>query len=64
MREKLHKRALQLSFLTVAYNILEGLLSILAGWLAGSIALLDFGLDSLVESFFGGCHDLALPASH
>src|SRR5512135_2599400 len=39
---------------SVAYNILEGLISILAGWLAGSIALLGFGLDSLVESFSGG----------
>lgn len=54
MRETLHKKALWLSYLTVAYNILEGLISILAGWLAGSIALLGFGLDSLVESFSGG----------
>ncbi len=53
-RETLHKKALWLSYLTVAYNILEGLISILAGWLAGSIALLGFGLDSLVESFSGG----------
>jgi cation diffusion facilitator family transporter len=54
MRETLHKKALWLSYLTVVYNILEGLISILAGWLAGSIALLGFGLDSLVESFSGG----------
>jgi len=53
MRKKLQKRALWLSYLTVAYNVLEGLISILAGWLAGSIALLGFGLDSLVESFSG-----------
>ena len=54
MRNNLQKKALWLSYLTVAYNILEGLISILAGWLAGSIALLGFGLDSLVESFSGG----------
>ena len=54
MRENLQKKALWLSYLTVTYNILEGLISILAGWLAGSIALLGFGLDSLVESFSGG----------
>jgi divalent metal cation (Fe/Co/Zn/Cd) transporter len=54
MSKNLRKQALWLSYLTVAYNLLEGLISILAGWLAGSIALLGFGLDSLVESFSGG----------
>jgi Co/Zn/Cd efflux system component len=54
MRKNLHQKALWLSYLTVVYNILEGLVSILAGWLAGSIALWGFGLDSLVESFSGG----------
>ncbi len=33
---------------------MEGAVSILAGCLAGSIALVGFGLDSLVESFSGG----------
>ena len=54
MREKLQKKALWLSYLTVGYNIIEGGISILAGWLAGSIALIGFGLDSLVESLSGG----------
>jgi len=54
MDSKLHKRALLLSYLTVGYNILEGLVSILAGILAGSIALVGFGLDSFVESLSGG----------
>ncbi len=49
-----HKRALYLSYFTVAYNILEGLLSFYAGSLAGSIALIGFGLDSFVESLSGG----------
>ena len=53
MKEKLQKRALWLSYLTVGYNILEGVLSLLAGWLAGSIALVGFGLDSVVESLSG-----------
>lgn len=48
------KQALVLSYITVGYNILEGIASILAGSLAGSIALLGFGLDSFVESFSGG----------
>ncbi|MBI5492334.1 MAG: cation transporter [Deltaproteobacteria bacterium] len=50
----LYKKALYLEYFTVGYNILEGALSILAGWLAGSIALIGFGLDSGVESLSGG----------
>ncbi len=45
--------ALHLSYFTVAYNFIEGLLSILAGLLSGSIALLGFGLDSFIESLSG-----------
>lgn len=50
----LQRQALLLSYLTVGYNILEGLVSLLAGYLAGSIALVGFGLDSFVESISGG----------
>ena len=42
-----------LSWLTVGYNILEGVVSIAAGAWAGSIALVGFGLDSCVESLSG-----------
>ena len=51
---KLGRRALLLSYFTVAYNVLEGVLSILAGGLASSIALVGFGMDSFVESISGG----------
>ena len=54
MEIKLHKKALFLSYFTVGYNILEGVVSILVGVLAGSIALVGFGLDSFVESLSGG----------
>jgi divalent metal cation (Fe/Co/Zn/Cd) transporter len=54
MKEKLQKRALRLSYLTVGYNIVEGAVSIFAGWMAGSIALIGFGLDSFVESLSAG----------
>jgi len=54
MTADLQKRALWLSYLTVGYNVLEGGLSLVAGWLAGSIALVGFGLDSVVESLSGG----------
>jgi cation diffusion facilitator family transporter len=53
MESNLHKKALSLSYFTVGYNILEGIVSILAGLLAGSIALVGFGLDSFVESLSG-----------
>jgi cation diffusion facilitator family transporter len=51
---QLRRRALFLSWLTVAYNVAEGLVSIIAGALAGSIALVGFGIDSAVESLSGG----------
>lgn len=51
---KLRGTALLLSYLTVGYNVLEGVVSIIAGLLAGSIALIGFGLDSFVESLSGG----------
>jgi divalent metal cation (Fe/Co/Zn/Cd) transporter len=54
MKELLHRRALLLSYITVGYNVLEGVVSILVGYLAGSIALVGFGLDSFVESLAGG----------
>lgn len=50
----LRKKALFLSYFTLGYNVLECGLSLLAGYLAGSIALVGFGLDSLVESLSGG----------
>jgi len=54
MSSPLHKKALSLSYFTVGYNIIEGIVSIFAGVLAGSIALIGFGLDSFVESLSGG----------
>jgi divalent metal cation (Fe/Co/Zn/Cd) transporter len=50
----LKRRALRLSFFTVGYMVVECLLSLLAGYLSGSIALVGFGLDSLLECLSGG----------
>ncbi|MDO8667710.1 MAG: cation transporter [bacterium] len=50
----LKKRALFLSYFTVIYNILEGIISVAAGLFAGSISLIGFGFDSFVESLSGG----------
>jgi divalent metal cation (Fe/Co/Zn/Cd) transporter len=49
----LRSKALKLSYFTVGYNILECIVSIIAGLIAGSTALLGFGSDSLVESLSG-----------
>lgn len=51
---QLRRRALRLSWFTVVYNVLEGVVSVAAGAVAGSVALVGFGLDSFVESLSGG----------
>jgi divalent metal cation (Fe/Co/Zn/Cd) transporter len=43
------RRGRLLEYLTIIWNLLEGIISIGAGLLAGSIALVGFGLDSLIE---------------
>lgn len=53
MKTDLYKKALWLEYFTVGYNVLEGIASIIAGVLAGSIALIGFGLDSAIESTSG-----------
>ncbi|HUJ88780.1 MAG TPA: cation transporter [Syntrophorhabdales bacterium] len=50
----LRGKALRLSYLTVGYNIIEGVVSVAAGILSDSVALVGFGLDSFIESFSGG----------
>jgi divalent metal cation (Fe/Co/Zn/Cd) transporter len=48
-RAALVRRGLLLNYATLGYNILEAIVAIVAGIMAGSIALLGFGLDSVVE---------------
>ena len=43
------RRALWLSGLTIAYNLIEGLVSMAFGWNDDSIALFGFGADSFIE---------------
>jgi divalent metal cation (Fe/Co/Zn/Cd) transporter len=43
------RRGVHLEYFTVAYNCLEAAIALFAGVLAGSIALVGFGLDSVVE---------------
>lgn len=53
MAQDLRKKAFILSVFTVSYNIIEGIVSIIAGVLSNSIALKGFGIDSFVESISG-----------
>jgi divalent metal cation (Fe/Co/Zn/Cd) transporter len=46
-------RALGLEYLTVGWNVAEGVIAVSAAVLAGSVALLGFGIDSFVESASG-----------
>lgn len=47
------QKALALSFFTVGYNVIEGVVAVVAAYLSGSSALMGFGLDSFVESLSG-----------
>lgn len=51
--KNLYKKGLWLEYFTVAYNVLEAILSLTFGSLSNSIALVGFGLDSIVESLSG-----------
>lgn len=47
-------RGLVLEYITVGWNIVEGIVATGAGVLAGSPALIGFGADSFIESISGG----------
>ena len=49
-RDRLIRRAKALSWLSLAYMSAEGAIAITAATLAGSVALLGFGLDSAIEA--------------
>jgi len=48
-REHFVKRARRLEHITIAWNSVEAAVAILSGLLAGSVALVGFGLDSFIE---------------
>lgn len=52
-RPELYRRALILAVITIAYNVVEGLVSVGFGFEDETIALLGFGLDSFVEVISG-----------
>jgi divalent metal cation (Fe/Co/Zn/Cd) transporter len=58
------RRGRRLEYFTIGYNSIEGATSIVAGLIAGSVSLIGFGLDSLIEVTSGAAllwrlrHDL------
>ena len=48
-RDRLGRRAQLLAAASVGYNLVEAVVAITAGVVAGSVALIGFGLDSVVE---------------
>ena len=52
-RAALVRRGLRLEYLTVGWNLVEGVVSVAAAVAAGSVALLGFGIDSFVETTSG-----------
>lgn len=51
--EALRQRAIRLEYFTVGWNILEAAVALVAGGAASSIALIGFGLDSIIETASG-----------
>lgn len=47
------QRGRALEWITVAWNFLEALVSLVAGVIAGSVSLVGFGLDSVIETASG-----------
>jgi divalent metal cation (Fe/Co/Zn/Cd) transporter len=46
---RLHRRALALAYLSMGWMVIEAAVAVTAGILAASIALVGFGLDSVIE---------------
>jgi divalent metal cation (Fe/Co/Zn/Cd) transporter len=53
-RDRLQKRGLRLEWATIVWNLGETIVTVSLGLAAGSIALVAFGLDSLIEVFASG----------
>jgi divalent metal cation (Fe/Co/Zn/Cd) transporter len=48
-RVALHRRAMRLEYFTIGWNVIEAFVAIGAGLIAGSVALIGFGVDSGIE---------------
>ena len=61
-RAVLIRRGLRLNWLTLAYNCVEAVVSIVAGVVSGSVALVGFGADSVIEVTASGAAQWRLRA--
>ena len=63
-RPALVRHGLFLNCLTIAYNVVEAVVSITAGLVAGSVALVGFGIDSAIEVTASGAAQWRLRVDH
>ena len=54
VRQQVALRGRRLEYFTIVWNLLEGLVAVIAGVMAGSISLVGFGIDSFIEVTSGG----------
>jgi len=52
-RDALIRKGQRLEYFTIGYNSIEGIVAVAAGLIAGSIALVGFGFDSVIEVISG-----------
>lgn len=52
-RQAAVRQGLRLEYITLGYNVVEAAVSIVSGLFAGSIALIGFGVDAVIESLSG-----------
>lgn len=48
-RREIARRGQRLEYFTIGWNVVEGLVAVVAGAFAGSISLIGFGVDSFIE---------------
>lgn len=49
VHQQIVARGRRLEYFTIGWNLLEGLVAVMAGIIAGSISLIGFGIDSFIE---------------
>ncbi len=59
-RSRLVRRGITLNYITIAYNSVEAIVSVTAGIVSGSVALVSFGVDSAIEVTSAGAAQFRL----